>query len=82
MKYVTFLKAGDFSKVGSELVFLQSRNRVYRHDTIFHRNDHSTIFRIPSGVFKEHFKYERSSGIYRTALKYKDLTKYTEIVKH
>jgi len=85
MRTVQFLKPGR--EIPNDPVFLTSRHREHarlarqRH-TIYHRNDWSTIWTIPVEVMKEHFHYDRSSGIYRTDLKYKDIACYMEELRH
>lgn len=49
----------------NEPVFLMSLHRTYKaNQTIFHHNNYHTVVHIPNNVFKEHFKYNHSSGIY------------------
>ena len=55
-------------------IFVTSRHRKNSGNyTIFHHNDSTTEFRIPADVFKANFRFERSSGIYRTKLSFGDL---------
>ena len=57
-----------------EDIFMASKHRERsKNYTIFHHNRYTTEFRIPMDVFKENFKYERFSGIYRTKLTWGDL---------
>ena len=69
MRKIIFAKAGTF--YDEERVFFQSRSRQKSAKyTIYHRNDNTTEWAIPIDIFKRNFKYERSSGIYRTELTY------------
>jgi hypothetical protein len=86
MKTVLFLVAGN-KTAESELnneVFLQSNNRRYdmKDPFIYHRNDFTTFYYIPMEFYKDNFKYERQSGIYRNDLTYSDLLPYAEIIDH
>ena len=42
-------------------------------------NDTSTYISIPSAFYREHFKYCRSSGIYRTSLQWKHLIEFMQV---
>ena len=79
MNYVYFIKAGH--KHDKDRVFLESTDRRKGPDgRIFHNNETTNYIRIPCPFFKEHFKYEHLSGIYRTDLTYGDIRQYIETV--
>lgn len=78
---VKFHKAGRHTETHlNDKVFLTCHDRVksFNH-TIFHRNDYGTNYKFPLEFFREHFKYDRHMGIYRTNLCYKDIVKYAEV---
>lgn len=76
---VYFAVSGN-KKNNPEVVFLTSRNRLKSfNDNIFSRNDYLTYLKIPKDFYKEHFYFERSSGIYRTRLTWKDLDQFVHI---
>lgn len=85
MRYVEFLKAGRVRD--DDRVFLTTHGRTMAdrartQHTIYHRNDWSTIWRIPVPFYRQHFTYERQSGIYRTDLRYRDLVEFRTEIKH
>lgn len=71
---VYFALAGDCRKAyagKSAPVFLETKNRKhtrFQAEYVWHRNDKHTIIEIDHDVFKEHFHFERLSGIYRTKI--------------
>lgn len=69
MSYALFELPGKIRD--NEVVFLTSKQRKYKEgETVYHRNNIHNRVRVPMPIFKEHFKYERSSGIYRTKLRW------------
>jgi len=82
MRTVNFLKAGRFDRP-SERAFLTTHNRQSaRGTTVFHRNQYSTVWRIPVPVYRANFRWEPQMGIYRTDLTYGDLAQYAETIDH
>ena len=77
--YKLFLTAGK--RKDTDKLFLNS-GHVYDNGTIFHKNDYSNIIALPKAFYKEHFKYDRSTWIYRTELSYGDVKQYTHTIKH
>jgi hypothetical protein len=76
MANVYFRVAGMKKHNDLNVVFLQSQNRLKSlNDSIYHRNDFTTQLQIPQSEFKKNFQFERSSGIYRTKLTWKDVHK-------
>ena len=77
---VYFRKAGKKISQSNETVFFTSESRIKSlNETIFHRNDFNSEWRIPNDFFKEHFKYEHGSGIYRTKMAYKDIEQFLDV---
>ena len=72
MRKIIFAKAGTFYDAESVLFQSRARQKSEKY-TIYHRNDNTTEWAIPIDIFKQNFKYERGSGIYRTELTYGDL---------
>ena len=72
MKNIIFAKAGTFKD--SDKVYFSSRSRKKNlsYDK-YHNNDYTTEFIIPQNVFKEHFTFDRSAGVYRNQLTYGQL---------
>ena len=80
---IKFLKAGKFEHMPNDTIFLQSRNRQYSEPTtVFHHNNFSTYWIFPVEFFKANFKYNHSSGVYKTQLTYFDCNKFAEIWSH
>lgn len=79
MKEKMFLVAGR--RKLTDKVFLQSKN-VFNGGTIFHRNDFSTLIRLPWPFYRKHFIFERSTGIYRTELTYGEIQQFITVVPH
>ena len=75
MKKIKFIKAGTFRD--SDKVFLTSRNRRYKNQTEFHRNDFQTEFIFPYEFFRKNFKYNKLLGIYENSLTMQDVRPYT-----
>ena len=74
MKKIKFLKAGKHDHYSRFDLFLTSENRrKAAKGTVFHRNDYSTVYSFPEDYFRENFKYEHGSGIYRTSLRHCDI---------
>ena len=72
MKNIIFVKAGTFED--SDKVYFTSRNRKKNLSySIYHNNDYTTEFIIPQNVFKEHFTFDRSAGVYDNQLTYGQL---------
>ena len=66
----------------NEQVFLMSEHRCYNQNRpIFHKNDYHTIVKIPDNIFKTHFRYKHSNGIYEnlTKITWKELDKVANI---
>ena len=86
MGYVKFTVAGDKTKNKNDNVFLDSRHRVpsFNRYVETHRNDHTTRINMTSEFYKKNFKFEKSSGIYRTDLKWQDLIDngFTSVIDH
>lgn len=80
MTTVNFLIAGQWHDLDN--VHLTTRDRRNATGTIFHNNKYSSVYRIPVEFFKEHFKYERKTNIYRTTLKYGDIKQFREVLTH
>ena len=79
MKTVRFILAG-ITKPSNNFVFFQPKNRMKTlADCLWHRNDYETEFNIPYDFFREHFKYEHRTGIYKTKLTYKDIWQYSQL---
>lgn len=80
MKYILFEKAGKPKK--TRTIFLTSENRRYKEGaSIFHRNDFHTHLRMPIDFYKNHFSFERWTGIYRTHLSWNDVMDFCEVIK-
>lgn len=78
-----FICAGDDYGKQNEIVFLHSHQRHYFiPNTIFHRNDHSTLYRIPVEFLRKNFKYNGSTGIYETKLTYGDIREFKTLWVH
>ena len=78
MRTIYFMLAGRV-KNNNDTVFFQSKNRQYTTNfTVCHNNDYSAFYRIPIDFFKKHFKYEHSSGIYRTKITYAEILHFSE----
>jgi hypothetical protein len=63
MNYVLFELAG-FIKPYEEIILFPSMRRYKENMTIFHRNDHHTILRVPKVLFKKQFYFNRSRNYY------------------
>jgi hypothetical protein len=80
IEMIYFRKAGKKITGSNETVFFTSESRIRSlNETIFHRNDFNSEWRIPDEFFKKHFKYEHSSQIYRTILTYKEIEQFLEV---
>jgi hypothetical protein len=84
MRTVNFLKAGRYTGgMRTERVFFTSNSRRNaKGSTVFHRNEYSSLWRIPLETFRANFCYEASTGIYRTLLTYADIEPYLETISH
>ena len=72
MRNIIFVKAGTFKD--SDEVYFSSRSRKKNLSYgIYHSNDYTTEFIIPQNVFKEHFTFDRSAGVYHNQLTYGQL---------
>ena len=72
MRNIIFAKAGTFKD--SDKVYFSSRSRKKNLSYgIYHNNDYTTEFIIPQNVFKEHFAFDRSTGVYHNQLTYGQL---------
>ena len=72
MRNIIFVKAGTFKD--SDKVYFSSRSRKKNLSYgIYHNNDYTTEFIIPQNVFKEHFTFDHSAGVYHNQLTYKQL---------
>ena len=81
---VYFRKAGDYGKQvkHAQPVFFRSEQRMRSlNEAVFHRNDYNSEWRIPDDFFREHFRYEHSTGIYRTDLHYCDIVQFLTVEK-
>lgn len=72
MRNIIFAKAGTYKD--SDDVFFTSRCRKKNLSYgIYHRNKYTTEFLLPQNVFKKHFTFDRSAGVYRNLLTYGQL---------
>ena len=72
MRNIILVFAGIRQNYDNAFVMSEHRKKSGNYE-IFHHNDNTTEFRVPADVFKAYFKYDRSSGIYRTKLTFGDL---------
>lgn len=79
--YVNFLKAGTYPDY-EQVIFFSAHRQAAKRKTIFHNNDKSSVYRLPNWFFKEYFTYDRSAGIYRTKLLYKEVKQYLTVIDH
>jgi len=76
-----FLLAGTYQD--SDRVYLTASHRqAAKGGTVFHRNDYSTLLDIPNEFYKEHFAFNRSTFIYETTLRWKDVRQYCEVITY
>ena len=71
-----FRISGNVYKKVNENIFLTTNDRVDFKNRYCTRNDFTTKIKFPKEFFKENFKFDRSAGIYRTSLKYRDILYY------
>ena len=81
MSTVKFLKAGIYN-IHENIIFWTKNRQDAQRKTVFHNNDYSSIWSIPSDYFKEHFKYDRESKRYETRKTYKDIEQYLTVIDH
>lgn len=76
---IYFWSAG--TRKDSHPVFFQTRNRgtAKQCRTIYHRNMVHNVAAIPASFFKEHFQFDRLTGIYRTWLTWGDLRQLAHV---
>ena len=72
MKNIIFAKAGTFKDLDKVYFSSRSHKKTLSYG-IYHNNDYTTEFIIPQNVFKEHFTFDRSAGVYRNQLTYGQL---------
>ncbi len=72
MKNVIFVRTGPFKDSDKVYFISRSRKKNLSYD-IYHNNGYTTEFIIPQNVFKEHFTFNRSAGVYHNQLTYGQL---------
>ena len=72
MKNIIFAKVGTF-KDSRNVYFTSSCRKKNLSYGIYHNNDYTTEYIIPQNVFKEHFTFDRSAGVYNNQLTYGQL---------
>ena len=72
MRNIIFAKAGTFKDTDEVYFPSRCRKKNLSYD-IYHHNDYTTEYLIPQNVFKEHFTFNRSTGVYYNQLTYGQL---------